>query len=57
LDPEDFQRQLAQRTAEEQAKMAEFRAHEEKMKKYQEAKKKGGRPPLGKEGSSLQVNT
>lgn len=57
MDPEDFQRQLAQRTAEEQAKMAEFRAHEEKMKKYQEAKKKGGRPPLGKEGSSLQVNT
>ena len=37
--------------------MEEFRLHEEKMKAYQKAKKNGGRPPLGKEGSSLQVNT
>ena len=42
--------------------MEEFRAHEEKMKAYQQAKKNqqnnaggAGRPPLGKE-SSLQVN-
>lgn len=34
LDPDQFQKEIERRTAEEQAKMAEFKAHEEKMKEY-----------------------
>lgn len=46
LDPIDFHAELAKRSAEEYAKMAEFKAQEEKVKAYQEAKKTGQRPPL-----------
>jgi len=46
LDPIEFQRQLAQRTAEEKAKMEEFKLYEERMKAYQHAKKAGGKPPI-----------
>lgn len=46
LDPVEFQEELARRTAEEKAKMEEFKAHEEKMKAFQKAKKMGQKPPL-----------
>lgn len=49
LDPVEFQRQIEQRTAEEKAKLDEFKKHEAKMKEYQKAKKNAAgasRPPL-----------
>jgi hypothetical protein len=34
LDPVTFQEELAKRTAEEEEKMRQFKAHEEKMKAF-----------------------
>ena len=46
LAPSDFQAELDKRTAEEREKMEQFKAHEEKMKAFREAKKTGQKPPL-----------
>ena len=46
LNPIDFQAELEKRAAEEKEKMDIFKAHEEKMKAFQQAKKNGGKPPL-----------
>lgn len=41
MNPIDFQKEIEARTAAEQESMAQFKAHEEKMKAYQKAKKLG----------------
>ena len=46
LNPIDFQAELEKRAAEEKEKMEQFKAHEEKMKAFQQAKKNGGKPPI-----------
>jgi hypothetical protein len=53
LNPLDFQAELEKRTAEEKQKMDEFKAHEEKMKAYQEAKRRGSKPPLASQNSNV----
>lgn len=46
LNPIEFQQELERRAAEEKEKMDQFKAHEEKMKAFQQAKRNGGKPPL-----------
>jgi len=53
LNPLDFQAELEKRAAEEKEKLEQFKAHEEKMKAYQEAKRKGQKPPLGNQNSNI----
>jgi hypothetical protein len=51
LDPVEFQKEIERRTAEEKTKMDEFKAHEEKMKQFREAKRRQ-LDPVRKESTS-----
>ena len=54
LDPVEFQKELEKRTEAERIQMENFKAHEEKMKAFQAAKKKKERPKRA-DSSSLQL--